>query len=195
MTTITASRLICIRFALPSAFLFVLASVSHAHPGHSAETGGIGWGLAHPFTGMDHLLAALAAGMLAAVWRRPSVVATFLCSGVIGGFAGVKIGAFIGLETMLALSVLVFGLALAFRKHVTRSVVLAIVALGAAAHGWAHGSEAGGAMSITGIFLGTAAIVAFGAGIAFVVRRMPRVVAGLGAGIATAAFAIMAGIL
>jgi hypothetical protein len=69
------------------------------------------------------------------------------------------------------------------------------VALAAAAHGWAHGSEASGAMSITGICFGTAAIVALGATAAVFVRQMPRVITGLGAGIATAAFAILAGIL
>lgn len=197
MNPITASRLTRIRFALPVALLFVLlfvlAGVGHAHPGHGAETGAIGWGLAHPFTGMDHLLAALAVGVLAAVWRRPSVAAAFLAVGVLGGFAGDKIGAFIGLEAMLALSVLVFGLALAFHRHVTQSVVLAMVAIGAAAHGWAHGSEAAGAMGLAGILIGTVAIVALGAVATFAIRRMPRAVAGLGAGIATAAFAILAG--
>src|SRR5207244_2831447 len=97
----------------------------------------------------------------------------FLGAGVLGGFAGAKMGAFIGLEAALAVSVLVFGLALAFHKHVAKSAALAFVAIGAAAHGWAHGSEAAGATGIIGIFLGTAAIVAFGAVTALAVRRAP----------------------
>jgi urease accessory protein len=195
MNTLTKSRLARFRFVLPAGFLTLLAVSCHAHPGHAHEIGGIGWGLAHPFTGIDHLLAALAVGLLAAVWRRPSLAVSFLAAGALGGFAGGKMGAFIGLEAVLALSVLVFGLALAFHKRVARSAVFAFVAIGAAAHGWAHGSEAAGAMSMIGVFLGTSAIVAVGAIAALGVRRTPRVISGLGAGIATAAFAILTGIL
>ncbi len=183
------------RFALPCALLFVFANVSHAHPGHGAETGSIGWGLAHPFTGIDHLLAALAVGMLAMLSRRKSLVVAFLTAGVLGAFGGAKMGAFVGLETLLAVSVLVFGLALAFRKQLAQSVALCVVGIGAAMHGWAHGNEATGTMSIMGVFLGTAAIVALGAVTAHFFRRAPRVVTGIGAGITTAALAIMAGIL
>jgi hypothetical protein len=50
-------------------------------------------------------------------------------------------------------------------------------------------------MNITGIFLGSAAIVVLGVVVAFVARRTPRAIPGFGAGIATAAFAILAGIL
>ena len=195
MNTLTNSRLARFRFVLPLGLLAMLAATCHAHPGHAHEIGGIGWGLAHPFTGLDHLLAALAAGMLAVVWRRVSVAAVFLTAGVLGGFAGAKMGAFIGMEPLLAMSVLAFGLGLAFHKRVPQSAALALVAMGAAAHGWAHGSEASGVTGITGIFLGTVAIVALGAVGALVVRRAPRVITSLGAGIATAAVAILAGIL
>jgi urease accessory protein len=195
MNTLTNSRLTRFRFVLPGALLMLFAAASQAHPGHGAETGGIGWGLVHPFTGLDHLLAALSVGMLAVLMRRASLAVVFLAAGVLGGFAGAKMGAFSGLETALALSVIVFGFALAFHKRVTHSAALAVVAIGAAMHGWAHGNEAAGAMSITGIFLSTAAIVALGALVAIAVRRAPRMITGLGAGIATAAFAILAGIL
>jgi urease accessory protein len=175
--------------------LALVPTLAHAHPGHGAEIGGIGWGLAHPFTGLDHLLAALAAGMLAVVWRRASVAAVFLTAGVLGGFAGAKMGAFIGLESLLAMSVVAFGLGLAFHKRVPQSAALALIAIGAAAHGWAHGSEAAGAPGMIGILAGTAAIVAFGAAAALAIRRAPRIITGLGAGIATAAVAILVGIL
>ena len=176
--------------------MLLLAAACHAHPGHAGhEIGGIGWGLAHPFTGIDHLLAAFAVGMLAVLMRRASLAAVFLGAGVLGVFAGAKMGALVGLEAALAMSVLGLGLALAFHKHVAQFAVLALTAIGAAMHGWAHGSEAAGATGIMGIFLGTAAIVALGAGFAFAMRRAPRVITGLGAGIAAAAFAILAGIL
>jgi len=195
MNTLITSRLAHFRFALPIGLLTVFAGACHAHPGHAHEIGGIGWGLAHPFTGLDHLLAALTVGLLAALWRQASLAVVFLAAGGLGGFAGAKMGAFLGLESALALSVLGFGLALAFHKHVAQSAALALIAIGAAAHGWAHGSEAAGALSITGIFLSTIAIVALGAGAALAIRRSPRVITGAGTGIATAAVAILAGIL
>ena len=187
----TIARL-CI--AMPAALL-LLAATGHAHPGHVHEAGDIGWGLAHPFTGLDHLLAALAAGMLATLWRRASFVVAFLAAGLLGGIGGATLGAFIGLESLLLVSVLAFGLVLALRKHVTQSTALGIITIGAAAHGWAHGSEASGAMSIAGIFLGTAAIVGVGALVTAALQRAPRVVTGLGAGMALIAFATLAGIL
>lgn len=191
----TRATLTRFSFATPAALL-LLAATCHAHPGHAGhEVGGIGWGLAHPFTGLDHLLAALAVGMLAVLMRRTSLAVAFLCAGLLGGFAGAKTGAFVGLESALALSACAFGIAIIARKHIARAVVPVLVALGAAAHGWAHGSEAGGTMSLAGIFFGTAAIAAAGAVAAVLARRSQRVVTGFGVGIATAAFAILAGIL
>ncbi len=176
--------------------LTLIPVIAHAHPGHAGnEAGGIGWGLAHPFTGLDHLLAALAVGMLAAYWRRASLAAVFLAAGVLGGLGGAGMGTVAGLETALALSVLAFGIALAFRRRTVPSTVLALVAVGAAAHGWAHGSEVAGGMGIAGILVGTSAIVALGAAAALAVGRVPRVITGIGVGIAAAAFAIMAGII
>ena len=190
----TRTTLTRLRLATPAALL-LFAATCQAHPGHAHEAGGIASGLLHPFTGLDHLLAALAVGMLAVLMRRSSLAAVFLGAGVLGGFAGAKMGAFTGLEFTLAMSVLALGLALAFHKHIAQSAALALVAIGAAAHGWAHGSEATLATSVIGIFFGTATIVALGAVATFAVRRAPRVIAALGTGIATAAFAILAGIV
>ena len=52
------------RFTVPTALLLLLASgTALAHPGHD---GGLAAGLAHPFTGLDHLLAMVAVGLWAA---------------------------------------------------------------------------------------------------------------------------------
>ena len=174
--------------------LLLVPALAHAHPGHGAETGSIGCGLVHPFTGLDHLLAALSVGMLAVVWRRASLAVAFLVAGLLGGFAGAKFGAFFGLETALGISVLGFGVALAFHNKVAHSAALLVVAVGAAMHGWAHGSEASGAMNRIGIFFGTAAIVSLGALASHLLHRAPRVVTGIGAGITAASFAILAGV-
>src|SRR5689334_11318431 len=96
----TRSKLHRFCIAMPAALL-LLAATAGAHPGHTHETGSIGWGLAHPFTGIDHLLAAFAVGMLAALWGRVSFAVTFLAAGVLGGLAGANLGSFIGLESLL----------------------------------------------------------------------------------------------
>src|SRR5205085_1582443 len=138
--------------------------------------GDIGWGLAHPFTGVDHLLAAFSVGMLAVLWRRMSLAAVFLAGGLLGGIAGAKMGAFVGLESLIAVSVLVFGLGLAFYRQVERFRPLAVAAIGVAAHGWAHGSEGASPVDVVGILLGTVAIVSLGAVAAIAVRRSPRLI-------------------
>lgn len=175
--------------------LSLIPALAHAHPGHGSEASVLGSGLVHPFTGLDHLLAALSVGMLAVIWRRASLAVAFLVAGLLGGFAGAKFGAFFGLETALAISVLVFGAALTFHKKFAQSAALLIVATGAAMHGWAHGSEATGAMNIAAIFLGTVVIVSLGALASHFLRRAPRFITGLGAGVAVSALAILAGVL
>ncbi len=195
MNSLLPSRLTRFRFALPGALLILATVASQAHPGHGAEAGGIGAGFAHPFTGVDHVLAALAIGMLAVLSRRRSVAIVFLASGMLGAFAGAKIGAFAGLETLLAVSVLAVGVAVLFHQRLARFGLLTSVALVAAIHGWAHGSEAAGGMNLAGIFAGTAALVALGAIGAGALRTTPRFTAALGAGIAAAAVALLAGIL
>ena len=58
----------------------IIAPLALAHP-VPTETVGLVSGIVHPFTGMDHILAALAAGLWGAVLggaRSRSVVAAFL---------------------------------------------------------------------------------------------------------------------
>jgi urease accessory protein len=43
--------------------LLLLPALAHAHPGHGTEAGFVA-GALHPFTGLDHLLGVLTAGLL-----------------------------------------------------------------------------------------------------------------------------------
>jgi urease accessory protein len=118
-------------------FLLATSSAALAHPGDHA--GGALHGFMHPFAGVDHLLAMLIVGMWAVRlpgttrWLLPAV---FVCFMAIGAALGELALAFV--EPMIALSVLVFGLAATLAKRLPASVGGAIVALFALYHGHAH---------------------------------------------------------
>jgi urease accessory protein len=123
------------------ALLLLAASpAALAHPGDVA--GGALHGFAHPFLGMDHLLAMLIVGMWAARlsgsarWLLPGVFVSFMAVGAaLGGVALPFV------EPMIALSVLVFGLATVMAKHLPVWIGGAVVALFALYHGHAHFAE------------------------------------------------------
>ena len=94
--------------------LFLSPALAFAHGGH--DHSGLLAGVAHPITGLDHLLAMLAVGLWAAQqsgtarWALPGTfVATMLLGGLLG-FAGLEIPL---METGIAGSVLAFGLLVA----------------------------------------------------------------------------------
>jgi urease accessory protein len=120
--------------------LLAATPVALAHPGDHA--GGLAHGFAHPFLGIDHLLAMLIVGIWAA---RLSGGARWLLPGVFVSFMG--IGAALGgialpfVEPMILLSVLVFGLATVLAKRLPLWIGSALVALFALYHGHAHFTE------------------------------------------------------
>jgi urease accessory protein len=152
---------------------FTLApTLAHAHPGHGGhEIGGIGWGLLHPFTGVDHLLAMVAVGLWAvqlggrARWLLPM---TFVGMMGVGGALGMSGVALPLLEPMLLASVLALGALIAFAVRLPLSACASVVALSALFHGQAHGAEmpagASGLLTAAGFVLATAFL--HGAGVA-----------------------------
>lgn len=116
-------------------------SIANAHPGHD---GGALAGIAHPFLGLDHLLAMVAVGVWAsqlgnrAKWLVPtSFVALMAVAGGMG-MAGVALPM---VESGIATSVLLLGLLIAFSVRVTPVLGAGIVGLFAVFHGYAHGVE------------------------------------------------------
>ncbi|OGH01152.1 MAG: hypothetical protein A2600_10765 [Candidatus Lambdaproteobacteria bacterium RIFOXYD1_FULL_56_27] len=126
-----------------------LASTSTAFA-HVTGDGSLGLtaGLSHPFLGLDHLLAMLTVGVLAVRstekidWTYPLAFAGFLGLGAVWG---ISTGTLAGAEGVVAASLVVLGLLLAFRVTLPKPAMLALVVLSALAHGQAHGSEATGA--------------------------------------------------
>jgi urease accessory protein len=179
-----------------AALLGVLAVVLVAAPA-GAHTGGPVHGLAdgalHPLTGIDHLLAMVAVGCIAAVTvggRRPwTIVIAFLGGMVVGGALGLSGVAFPGVETAIVVSVVGLGLAVALAPRADAPWLLALVAAAGLAHGNAHGIEAPTAgnplLYVLGFVSVTAALHAVGAFGGVTVRRVPMARIGVGAGVAT----------
>lgn len=157
------------RWCATAALLLAAAGAAQAHPGHGEA--GFAQALAHPFLGLDHLLAMVATG----VWsvtalpagRRlagPAVFVALLTVGVVLAWTGITLP---GVEAGVALSVTLFGLMLLAGRRLAVLPGLMLVALAALLHGSAHGSElAGGGMLVTGLGIALGSALLHGAGLA-----------------------------
>jgi urease accessory protein len=145
--------------------LLAASNAALAHTGHGMH--GFGAGFAHPFTGVDHLLAMFAVGLWAAQMQptsRPRATwwlpLSFMLALVPGAMWAVMGGPFALTETGIAASVLALGLviALAVRLPVTLSVALTL--LFGLFHGYAHGAEM--PLSVTPLAYGVGFLLATG---------------------------------
>jgi urease accessory protein len=158
------------RAATAAAFLVTMTGAALAHPGHG-DAGGFTHGFMHPVGGLDHVLAMIAVGLFAAHLGGRAlglVPATFVAVMAAGGALGMAGIAVPFVETGIALSVVVLGLAVALRMSVPTLAAMALVGLFAVFHGHAHGAEmpqdASGFGYAAGFMLATALL--HGAGIA-----------------------------
>ena len=152
------------------ALAFLLApSIAFAHPGHG-ETGSLLAGFLHPLSGIDHLLAMTAVGLFAAhlggraLWAVPSSFVAVMALGGIFGIAGTSLPF---AESAIALSVLVFGVAIFSRMTPPVLAAMALVGVFAFFHGYAHGTEMpdGGSALHYGIGFVVATALLHGAGL------------------------------
>lgn len=169
-----------------------VAAPAFAHPGlhHIASFSA---GFFHPMTGWDHLLAMLAVGLLASRQRRAMALAlpvVFPIVMVLGALTAVYGFAMPAVEGGIAASVLVLGLLVAFAVRLPAWSGLPLVALFAAAHGYAHGREVpdGSALALYGAGFVVATVLLHVTGLfagRFVQgRAVGTVVRALGAGMA-----------
>lgn len=132
------------RTLIVSAILAGFAGPALAHSGHD---GGAGFaaGFAHPFGGLDHLLAMAAVGLWAIQQgsRRALILlpAAFVASMALGFALGLGGFGLPGIETGIALSVLILGLLVAFAVRLPLAAAGTLTALFALFHGHAHGTE------------------------------------------------------
>ena len=121
--------------------LWAPAALAHTFGAHGA---GFMQGLVHPFSGMDHLLAMMAVGVWAAqqggraLWAVPASFVVTMITGALVAVAGVQLP---HIEAMVAASVLVLGLLVAFQSRWPLAAGMSLVALFAFFHGHAHGLE------------------------------------------------------
>lgn len=134
-----------------------------AHPGHDHSS--FFSGLVHPITGVDHLIMLLAFGALTffaakQTATRLGLLAAALVAMVTGMMAGLNLGAISGIEGAIAASLLVVSAALwqvfTASKNVTRMAVVLCVAL-IFCHGYAHGVEASGNVSMFAVAMAISA--------------------------------------
>lgn len=124
------------------ALLAMLPAFAMAHPGHDHEYSGFMAGFIHPFTGLDHLVMALALGVL--LW---SAAKQWKIAGVLMLSTTLLVGFFIGAQGLLPASVAEYGIVAslmvtAFALWAKSNQVLPVAAaLLASFHGMAHGVE------------------------------------------------------
>ncbi|MBW6298508.1 HupE/UreJ family protein, partial [Pseudomonas aeruginosa] len=127
---------------LAALVLLAAPALAFAHPGHGEH--GLVAGLAHPLTGLDHLLAMFAVGLWAAQQQgaaRLALPCTFVGTMLVGGLLGFEGLQLPFMETGIAASVLALGLCVALAVRPPLALAMAATALFALAHGVAHGLE------------------------------------------------------
>lgn len=136
MKTVVRTLLIIALLLAPAAVL--------AHSGPAGHDHGFAFGFLHPLGGLDHLLAMIAVGLLAAhlggraLWLVPLSFVALMATGGAIGFAEVRLPY---VELLISASVVVLGLLVAFRANVPLVAAMLIAGFFAIFHGHAHAAE------------------------------------------------------
>jgi urease accessory protein len=119
------------------------AAYAHPHVGAPAE-GGLAAGLVHPLSGLDHLLALAAVGLIAGRWGGRAawlLPAAFLAAMLLGGCLGACGLLVPGVELLVAGSVVALGAAMAAGWSGPLPLATAAAATIGLVHGHVHGGE------------------------------------------------------
>ena len=132
----------------------LVQTTSFAHDGHSSQATLL-TGILHPLTGLDHVLAALAVGLIAAAFKQSAaqqkyalgIVFAFLSSALMGAMVGTQSSApstatALAIEGLLIGSVMTLGMLLTLKlDRLVVTTLSACVGFGFV-HGFAHTIEA-----------------------------------------------------
>jgi urease accessory protein len=134
------------RYSRIAAVAAVLSAALHSGAfAHVGDHGvGLAAGLAHPFSGLDHILAMVAVGLWASQLGRPAVwllPLTFPAVMALGAMLGAAGGTLPWVEIGIAGSVLVLGAAVALAWRPALATSAAVIAAFALVHGFSHGAE------------------------------------------------------
>ena len=191
---------------LPSvaATLLLAAGSAEAHTGIGG-TSGFARGLAHPISGIDHVLTMVAVGLFAAhlagraLWLVPLSFVSMMIVGGVLGMTGVHVPF---VEFGIGLSIIALGTAIAFSLDIPTLAAMVMVGFFAVFHGHAHGAEmpetASGLEYGLGFILATAALHCLGIGLGIALggpNRVhgPRILRLAGSAMALCGVAILAG--
>jgi urease accessory protein len=151
-----------IKPSLAAAVVVLTPMVAFAHTG-VGDTSGFVRGFGHPMSGLDHIIAMLMVGVFArqlggrALWLLPIAFVSIMVVGGMLGMAGIEVPL---VEIGIALSVVVFGVIVAFEIKAPAATAMGVVGLFAVFHGHAHGAEipevGGGVAYAAGFMIATA---------------------------------------
>lgn len=146
-----------------TAIIALVPSLANAHADHGVAVS-LSAGFAHPWGGLDHLLALAGIGLWAAAqstrqWQAPLVMV--LCM-LLGAMITPMWGLPAMTEPLIATSVLLIGLALTYRCVVPGLPCVAAVSLFGWFHGAAHASALSGTAALAGMTLGSTSALALG---------------------------------
>ena len=194
----TVSRL------LPALVVTLLATPAFAHTGQG-EAPGLAHGFLHPLMGLDHVLAMVGVGLIAArLGGRANlfVPLAFLIMMAVGGVTGASGYGLPFVEIGIALSVVILGAVLALQRTLPVAAAMVLVGAFAVFHGHAHGAEmpdsAAGVAYGLGFLAATALLHTAGLGLGFAAdglngaRGRPALRLA-GAGLAAAGLGLLAG--
>jgi urease accessory protein len=164
---------------IAAASLALVPTVAFAHPGH--EGPGLVAGFLHPLGGVDHIIAMVAVGLLAArlggraLWLVP---ASFVGTMAVAGLAGMAGLGLPYVETGIALSVVVLAAVAILGVAMPVAAAMGLVALFAVFHGYAHGAEmpetVSGLAYGAGFVAATALLHAIGIGLGLTIGQVGR---------------------
>ena len=187
-----------------AASLWPCAAFAHQHGG---EAVGLISGLKHPVSGLDHVLAMVAVGILAArlggraLWLVPL---SFVTTMIGGGAAGASGTGLPFVELGISGSILVLGFVIALGRQIPTPVAMALAGFFAIFHGHAHGTEmpvdAAGFAYGAGFALATALLHAAGLALGIGADRLAGAWSAkasriAGGAVAAAGAGIMAGVI
>ncbi len=175
--------------ALALLAMATLSTAAQAHGWHAGTASSFTSGLAHPFTGIDHLLAMLAVGLWSSStgprpWLAPLIFASMLIVGALAAGSGIVPGPVLqGTESAIAASVVVLGILVAWRIRLATPAVAGLVGTFALFHGAAHGVELGAAAApLCGLAAATVLLHGAGLALGIAMRGHQRRLMALGGG-------------
>ena len=167
------------RRALLAASLALVPSLAFAHPGLPGHSHDLMSGFVHPLGGVDHVVAMVAVGLLAAqlggraLWLVPASFVAMMAAAGLAAMNGIAVPM---AEAGIALSIVVLGGAIALRVALPVAAAMAMVGFFAIFHGYAHGLEtpttASGLLYGLGFVAGTALLHGLGIAVGLATGRL-----------------------